>query len=87
MLEIITIEIPRDKKSRMISMAREAIEKSLGQVTPVFNESKDILKLRNLSDGSEQIKLAYEILRDARRSTAEQAKSPYKEANFSMRIG
>ncbi|RJR26256.1 MAG: hypothetical protein C4582_02080 [Desulfobacteraceae bacterium] len=87
MHEIIRIEIPRDKKSKMVSMAREAIDKSLTQIRPLFNEAKDILKLRTLSDESEQIKLAYEVLRDARRSTAEQAKSPYRENGFVMRGG
>ncbi len=87
MQEIITIEIPIDKKSRMVSMAREAIDKRLTEIRPLFNEAKDILKLRTMSDNSEQIKLAYEVLRDARRTTAEQAKSPYRENGFVMRGG
>lgn len=87
MHEIITIEIPRDKKSRMITMARQAIDKSLTEMKPLFDEAKDILKLKTLLDESKQITLAYEVLRDAKRSAAEQARSPYKENGFVMRGG
>jgi hypothetical protein len=87
MHEIITIEIPRDTRSRMVTMAREAIDKSLMEIKPIFNDAKDIIRLKTLSDESRQITLAYEVLRDAKRSSSEQAKSPYKENGFIMRGG
>lgn len=87
MEEVFSISVSKDTRISMVKTAREEIDRALSRIEPLFDEDKDIIKLRNCLPESDHIRLTYEILRDARRSKAEENRSPYRENGFSMRSG
>jgi hypothetical protein len=64
MKEMIGIMVSKDKRTKMIQMARREIDAALSGTEPLFNDQKDELRLREYVRGSDGIKLTYEILRN-----------------------
>jgi len=75
MEEVFSISVSKDTRISMVKTAREEIDRALSKIEPLFDEDKDIIKLRNCLPESDHIRLTYEILRDARRSKAEENRS------------
>jgi hypothetical protein len=84
---VIVVKIGKNKKSEMIKMAALEIKKNLVSVVPPFNHEKDAIHLRKCSRESGGIKLTYEVLRNVRRSKAEENLSPYREKGLKEQIG
>ena len=85
--ELFDITIQRESKSRMIDSASNELNRFLSTLIHPINEEKDIIRLRKYTRIEDQIKLIYEISRDARPSRNRQNRSPYKEVGFVMQVG
>jgi hypothetical protein len=86
-VETIVITVLEDEKVKMIHSASQEVNRVLSGIVPPFNHDKDIVKLRKYVREQDCIELTYEILRDARRSKAEQNRSPYREKGLIMKVG
>ncbi|MFH1349722.1 MAG: hypothetical protein ABII26_02180 [Pseudomonadota bacterium] len=87
MEELIHITVNRNRKTKMIKLVSEEINRALSIFIPPMNDEKDILRLRRYIRESDRIKLIYEILRGARFSKKEQNRSPYREIGIAMQVG
>ena len=65
MKETISIVVTEDAKERMIKTVREEIDQALAKLEPSFKNERDAIKLYSYTHKADQIKLTYEIWRDA----------------------
>ena len=87
MEETIDITLSKDKKTSMIRLVSQKINRALSALSPPINDKEDILKLKKFTPEPDQIKLRYEISRGARLSRKDQNRSPYREIGFTMQVG